>query len=341
MGSHAVEEPLQLRFKFSRLVPADQHANPRARLGVNALMGMGLWALLWMGYNTDIDYLSAPGFPGNTADLIHGIRAFAPAVAAWIAGLVIVARANRLLHWISGPLGLMLLYAVVGLASSIIFSPDPLTGLYYGANYLAIVLVMLAVVLVYDPLTDIHNVLRLTWVVGIIITIGLLAALPYLGGLVNVPEAGPVHVRAYDAVKTVAGMSGPRNTGFARYAGISALVALPAIMRKGSLLIRALWAILFATSVYALVIANGRTETLAFVGGVLMIMLGDRSKRTANALITIAGGILLGLRGFYSAFYMYITRTGHLDLTMSGRVEAVLARLTRYSSEPGSTPKAM
>lgn len=321
MGSHVVEEPLQLRFRFSRLVPPDQPANPWARLGVNALMGMGLWVLLWLGYNTDIDYLSRPGFPGNTADLIHGIRAFAPVLAAWIAGLVIVARANRLLPWISGPLGLMLLYAVIGLASSLTFSPDPVTGLYYGANYLAIVLVMLAVVLVHDPLTDIHNVLRLTWVVGIIITIGLLAALPYLGGMVTVSESGPLHVRAYDTVNAVAGMAGPRNTGFARYAGISALVALAPILRKGNPIFRTLWAVVFAASLYALIIANGRTETIAFVGGVLMIMLGERSKRTANALITIAGTILLGLRGFYSAFYMYITRTGHLDFTMTGRVE--------------------
>jgi len=321
MGSHVVEEPLQLRFKFSRLVPSDQQANSRTRLGVNALMGMGLWVLLWLGYNTDLDYLSAPGFPDNTADLIHGIRAFAPVLAAWIAGLVIVARASRLLPWISGPMGLMLLYAVVGLVSSSIFSPDPLTGLYYGVNYLAIVLVILAVALVYDPLTDIHNVLRLTWVVGIIITIGLLVALPYLGGLVTVAESGPVHVRAYDSVSTVAGMAGPRNTGFARYAGISALVALAPMLRKGSLFVRTLWGVLFGVSLYALVIANGRTETIAFVGGLLMIMLGERSKRTANALIAIAGAILLGLRGFYSTFYMYITRTGHLDFTMTGRVE--------------------
>jgi len=86
MGSHVVEEPLQLRFKFNRLVPSDQQANSRTRLGVNALMGMGLWVLLWLGYNISCEFWLEPSFPATSEDLIHGTRAFFPFAAAWIGG---------------------------------------------------------------------------------------------------------------------------------------------------------------------------------------------------------------------------------------------------------------
>ncbi len=318
MGSHVVEEPLQLRWRFNRLVPPDQHAQPHLRIGVNALMGMGLWLLLWLGYNADPGYLMDPNFPNNNWEIFHAFRAFSPFVAAWIAGLVIVARSNRLQHWLSGPLGLMLLYAAAGLASSVTLSPDPLFASYFGIDYLAIVLVLLALVLVEDPLPDLRKVLSFTWIMGIAITLSLLLAIPFLGAAAVAPEdVGP---RAYGSVHDIMGMAGTRNTGFARYAAISALVALPPILRKGNLFLRALWAIILAAALYALFTANGRTETIGFIGGLLFIMLGERSKRTANALITVAGATLLGLRGFYSAFYMYITRTGHFDFTMTGRV---------------------
>jgi O-antigen ligase len=320
MGSQVIEEPLQLRWRASRPIPPDQHAKARPKLSVNALMGMGLWTLLWLGYNTNFDFLENPT---TTGDLIHGVRAFFPIAAAWIAGLVIVARLKRLLPWLLGPLGLMLLYTVMGLASSATLSLNPDYALYYGANYLAIVLVLLAVVLVDDPLQDLRNVLRSTWAVGTLITLSLLGAIPFLGArAVIAPEdASLVRMRAYGGqVDEFMGMMGTRNTGFARYAGITALVALPGILRKGHPIFRAIWGCVFAASLYALIIANGRTETLAFVAGVLLIMLIERKRRTANLLIAVAGAILLGLRGFYSSFYLYITRTGHIDYTMTGRV---------------------
>ena len=102
----------------------------------------------------------SPDFPTDTMDLIHGLRAFFPMLAGWIALLMIFTRSSRLFPWIMGPLGLMLLYAVTGLVSSATISVDPDFALYYGANYLAIVLVLLAIVLVEDPLPDLLKVLK-------------------------------------------------------------------------------------------------------------------------------------------------------------------------------------
>jgi O-antigen ligase len=281
---------------------------------------MGLWLLLWLGYNTGPWYVVAPGFPANTTDLIHGVRAFFPMLAGWFALLMIFARSNRVSTWILGPLGLMLLYAVTGLVSSATLSPDPTYALYYGANYLAIVLVLLAIVPVEDPLPDLRKVLTLTWVVGTMFTLSLLGAIPFLGSqAISETEGGPVGVRAYGATGTIMGMAGTRNTGFARYAAITALVMLPGLLRKGKLVVRIIFGIVFAASLYGLIIANGRTEALAFVGSVVVILVAERTKRTVNILVGTAAAILLGLRGFFSGFFLYITRTGRIDPTMSGR----------------------
>ena len=315
-----VAKPLRLKRGVDRLFPVDQSAKPRRKISTNALLGMGLWVLLWSGYNTEIGRVMQPNFPANATELIHGVRAFFPMLAGWAACLMIAARSNRLFPWIMGPLGLMLLYAATGLVSSATLSINPTDALYYGANYLAIILVLLEIVLVEDPLPDLLKVLRLTWIVGTILTLALLGAIPILGSQAIVEtEASPVGMRAYNGAGTILGMASTRNTGFARYAAISALVALPGLMRNGKRVVRIIWGILFAASLYALVVANGRTETLAFFASAIVILAAERAKRMVNLLVGTAAAILLGLRGFYSELFRYLTRTGHIDLTMTGR----------------------
>lgn len=295
-------------------------ARPAQGLSKNALCGIALYALLWLGYNTYYTYVDYPDFLTNTTYLIHGIRAFFPMTAAWFACLLIFIRAKRVTAWIMGPMGLVLMFGLVGMASSWTMSVRPLDAMYWGVNYLAIGLVLLAVCLVDDPLPDLLAVLKFTWFVGILITLSLLGAIPFLGaGTLSVGEGEYVGPRAYGAEQEVMGMPSTRNTGFARYAAISALVALAAVIRKGRPFPRALWGIVLGASLYALYLANGRTETLAFVVGLLVILSAERAKRVVNFLVTVGAGLLLGLRGFYSAFYLYITRTGHFDPTLTGR----------------------
>jgi O-antigen ligase len=162
--------------------------------------------------------------------------------------------------------------------------------------------------------------LELTWYVGTILMLGLLCAIPFLGSEeISVTESSPMGMRAYNGAGTILGMASSRNTGFARYAAISALVALPGLMRKGRLPVRIIWGILLAASLYALVLANGRTETLAFVAGMFVILGAEKAKRFTYFLVGIPVFIFLGMRGFFSGFFLYITRTGQIDTTMTGR----------------------
>jgi len=314
--------PSLMKRRTGRLAPLNQVATPRGGISVNSLVAMGLWILLWGGYNTGYGYVLSPRFSVKPAYFIHGVRAFFPILATYIAFVIVFARSKRVFSWIIGPLGLMLFYAVIGLISSATYSPNPTYAMYFGANYLAIVMVLLAIVPVEDPLPDLRRVLNLTWTVGILITLSLLGAIPFLGTeALTETETNPVGVRAYGGGKDeILDMASTRNTGFARYAAIAALVALPRLMKKSNnLAVRIMWGIVFIAALSGLVIANGRTETLAFMASVAVILGMERAKRTVNILIGTATAILLGLRGFFSGFFLYITRTGHFDPTMTGR----------------------
>ena len=182
-----VAGPLHLRRRTGRPAPLHEGAQPKQKISANALLGMGLWFLLWTGYNTDIGRMMAPNFPADTMDLIHGLRSLGPMLAGWFSLIMIFMRPSRLFSWIIGPVGLMLVYSVIGLVSSATLSIQPKVALYFGGNYLAIVLVMLAIALAAEPLPDLLYVLKLTWFVGTLLTLALLGAIPFLGSQVIIP----------------------------------------------------------------------------------------------------------------------------------------------------------
>ena len=316
-----VAGPLRLNRATSRVVPATPLAPiARRRLSTNAMIGIGLWAMLWAGYNTLPYNLFDPRFPASTADLIQGIRSYFPILGGWLALILILARLKRLSSWAGGPLGWVLWYAIVGLGSSIFVSVNMFAATYYACVYLSIGLILLALVLVPDPLPDLRHVLTFTWIVGIVLTLGLLGVIPGLGrGALSGYEAPKVASGAYQVSGEILGMAS-RNTGFARYAAISALVALARIW-EGKLLLRAIWWVLLGASLYALVIANGRTEVLAFVISAFLLMFVQRARRTIFVIATPFALGLLGLAGFFGKFFLYFTRTGRLDITMTGRTQ--------------------
>ena len=304
-----------------KAVTAGQVAGRQPGTRLNTILAIGLWALLWAGYNSGPWYMENPRFPANNLELIHGLRAFIPMLAGWFAFLLILTRGNLLMRWILGPLGLLFLYAAVGLASSAFVSIKPIEAMYWGGNYLAMILVLLAIVAVGDPLSDLQSVLVFDWIVAAVLAMSLLGAIPILGPeAVHQTEAGPVGVRSYTGGGSILGMASTRNTGFARYAAIAGIVAFARIW-KGKRRTRFIWAGLLAASLYALVVSNGRTEVLAFIASALVVMVVQKSKRTIFLLVGAGSAALLGLAGFYRGFFLYITRTGRIDPTMSGRTE--------------------
>jgi O-antigen ligase len=304
-----------------RTLAAGSSRNSRVR--VETLVALGLWFLLWGGYNTGLWYWQDPQLSTNFMVFAHAVRAFSPMLAGWIAFLILLTRPTSVLHWLPGPLGLLLLFAIIGLVSSVVFSRVPSEGIYWGANYLSIVLVLLVVVSGECALPDVKRLLVFNWIVASVLTAALLGALPFLGGFAS--GRGEAHVYTESAVRQtyngggiVLGMAMTRNTGFARYAAIAALAAM-ARLRSGRRLKRIVWAAVFLISFYSLVLSNGRTEIAAFIISAFLILYADKSRRVAYLIAGFGVALLLGLRGFYSAFFDYFTRTGHLDMTMTGR----------------------
>jgi O-antigen ligase len=300
------------------LFPVRQFVQPKRGIRLNTILGVVLWALLWLGYNTGLWYVQTPDWPADKVQLIHGVRAFFPMLAGWLALLLMLTRANRLVRWIMSPLGLVLVFALIGLVTSAIVSAGSLDAVYWGVNYTAIVLVLLAIAAIQEPLPDLSNIILFNWLVAALFTAGILGALPFLGmrAVAQVHMGGGLHSWT---TPEVLGMAGSRNTGFGRYAAICALASLARIW-EGDRTVRILWAGLLVTSVYALVISNGRTEILAFVASALLVMVVRKSRRTVFLLVGAAAALLLSLKGFYyKDVLLYITRTGQVDPTMSGR----------------------
>jgi O-antigen ligase len=287
---------------------------------VNTLLAIGLWLLLWSGYNTGLLYVESPDFGSNLMFFIHGVRAFFPILAGWIAFLVMLSRMGRAMNWIIGPLGLFLFYALMGLASSVTLSRDTTEATYWALNYLSVILVLVAIVSAENPLPDLSKLVFFNWIVSTVLTFSLLGAVPFLGRFAGGGAYSEMGVRStYTGAGTILGMTSTRNTGFGRYAAIATLAGL-ARLRTGKRLHRIIWAGVFLVSLYALFLSNGRTEIAAFIVSALLVLYADKSKRVVYVVGGIAMAILLGMRGFYKAFFDYFTRgAGHVDLTMTGR----------------------
>jgi len=296
---------------------------PRSRLKPVVLLGLVLWFLLWTGYNTGIYVVLAPDFPATHMQLVHGIRAFFPIVAGWLALLVILARSGIKTQAVAGPLGLLGLFAAVGMVSSALLSRAALEAFYWAAMYESIVVVLVAICSDPDAMESLSQVMKLNWAVDIIIMLGLLAAIPSFGGAALVHTHGsPLGVMAYNgnvgAHGTIAGMASTRNTGFARYAGVAGVVAL-ARLWQGKKLNRVLWSGILAISLVVLLMAQARTETISFFAGAMIVLMLRKRRRIALLGMGTLGAILLALEGFFRGLWDFGTRNGHFDPTLTGR----------------------
>ena len=139
-------------------------------------------ALLWLGYNTDLGYFMSAEFPCQYHEFDPRRQGLFPDAGRLVCFLNDLRTGKTAVSLDHGPSGVDVIVRSHGIG----FFRDPIAStrlyaLYYGANYLAIVLVLLAIVLVEDPLPDLRKVLKFTWIVGMIITLGLLGAIPFLG----------------------------------------------------------------------------------------------------------------------------------------------------------------
>ena len=292
------------------------HRPQSTRLKLGAFAGMGLWLLIWSGYNSGPWYVLRPNFPASNLELIHGVRAFFPFLAGWLSILYLLTQRKVRLWVFEGPLALMLLYAAVGAISSMLLSTEWFRALYWDLAYGSVALVGIAILSTDQPLETASSVLTLSGIIAVIMTVGIMIGLPLIGG-----PSDPLAVNAMSgsyATSSFLGMAGTRNTGFARYAAVAGLYALGR-MWQGRTILRSFWFVVLLISGYCLIAAQGRSEIIAFMVGSVVILLLRRSRRMIFVVWGIGLAALMWSAHFFDRFWHYGTRTGHFDPTLTGR----------------------
>jgi O-antigen ligase len=279
--------------------------------------------LIWSGYNSDIYFCLDPLFPKNFINLLHGVRAFFPILAGLI-GAAQLAQRQSLPKWLAfGPLALLLLYAGIGLASSLFVSPEPLGGAYWAFQYMSVIIVVTAIASGPDPEGHLERYIAVNWGCCAVICLGLLAGILFLGGgAISQTLGSPMGVMAYGRLPgEVMGMAGTRNTGFGRFAGIVILVGLAKLLHdrrdKKTLF---LWMPLTVAAGLALMLSQARTSWVSVVIAAAVLMA--RAPTRWRVPLIMIGSLALPLAFLTSlghAFALYLTRHRGFDPTLTGR----------------------
>lgn len=296
------------------------------------IISLFLWLMLWGGYNTGIERLIAPGFPSGALDLFHGLRAFLPPVAAYLAIIMLLARHSLSLQFFKGPLGLLVLYAIVGIFSSIFLSLEPLIALYWAIQYVSVLIVLWLIFSMPNPSAILSRLIIINCIIAAILIVGLFAFLVFKTGMSPLATSGDFLVgRPYEGIGGIGagaetlGMPGTRPTGLGRYAGVAALGALAMLWRGKKWWEKTILLLLFFFFLFILVFSRGRSVILAFVAGAIVILRLHKGRKIffVSVIFIMFLLLLLGLTGFYQAFWTYLIEKMPFVFTLSGRTTGV------------------
>ncbi len=287
------------------------------------LLTSALCILVWSGYNTSIYACLDPLFPSSFLNLLHGARAFFPILAGVIGAVRLARRQTRPVWLASGPLALLLLYAGIGLASSLLVSPEPVGATYWALQYISVIIVVMAVACGPDPEAHLARYISLNWVCCAAVCMGLLAGIPLLGREAMSQTSGsPLGVLAYGKVQEhLMGMTGTRSTGFGRFAGIVILVGLAKLLhdRKDKKTLF-LWMPLTLAAGLALLLSQARTSWVSVVvAAAVLVARAPTRWRVPMIMIGVLAVPLVFLTSLGHAFALYLTRDREFDPTLTGR----------------------
>ena len=289
----------------------------------STLLYLVLWLMLWAGYNSGPWYVLDPSFPASTPVLIHGVRAFLPVLAGWLALILMLGRGRMKRPAIMGPLGLFSFFMIIGLGPSFLLPGErAIQAVWWAAAFGAPLAVLILGLTDPQPDVALRNLLTLSWVIDTFMMVAIILALPVIGGPSFMPGEGrALHVGGTFVVEKFAGMPGPRNTGLGRYAGVAALAALGRLCQERGW-VRVLWLMVLPGSLYILVAAQGRTELLGFIVAAFVILALRRMSRLVMVSWGIVATWLLATGDMFQRFWQYWTRGGRFDPTLSGRTLA-------------------
>lgn len=255
-----------------------------------------LWGLAWGGVFTGLYNLQPLPSLGDPLAVFQGARAILPVAATYIC--VLWALASRSRFRLAGTsLGFFVYYAVLGMATSIVFSPDRATALYWASAYLAPLLVAWFVIERPEPLPILRTILRLNG--GIVLAL-LLAVLP------EAYRFGFGRSTRFEIYHMPFGLGEVRANGVGRYALIVLIMAGVSLATSASKK-RFLWLPLAAPAVVILMQTQSRSALLGLaVASMLFIVIRGLDLRfllagPAAAYVIYVSGITWRARGALSS----------------------------------------
>ena len=239
-------------------------------------LSLALWALVWGGMFTGV-YNLVP-FPSihDRLAFIQGVRTLLPVAAAYVCLLwALAARARYRFGWTA--LGFLAFYGVLGFVSSIAFSPEPWTAVYWCSAYLSPLLVCWFVIERPEPLPVLRAILRMNYAIIVLL---LLAVLP------ESVRYGFGRSTRYMFYAMPFGLGEVRANGVGRYAVVVLILALVSLAASRPAR-RLLWLLVAVPSLFVLMQAQSRTALLGLaVAGMLFVVV-----RGVNLRFLVAGPV--------------------------------------------------
>jgi len=227
------------------------------------ILSLVLWGMSWGGVFTGLYNLTPPPSIHDPLAFFQGARALLPVMAAYFCLLWALATRARFRF---GPtsLGFLCYYGALGLLASVFYSPDKVTALYWGSEYLAPLLVAWFITDRPEPLAILRTILRL----NAAIVIFLMAAV--------LPEAyryGFGRATRFEIYMLPFGLGEVRANGVGRYAIVVLIIAFVSLATTSGKK-RLLWLAPAVPALFLLMQTQSRSSLLGLaVASTLFVLI--------------------------------------------------------------------
>lgn len=242
-----------------------------------------LWLSLWAAINTGPWVFKKD--PQTGIQILHFLRATFPLVALFVAGVYLMAPWRRSESVLPTATRMWWWYGLVCLLGTLL-SPRPDHGLYWGAAYLAVIVLVRLFLISDDPLASLRHLNRFTWLVSV----GLLLVLLVVARETLFAD-GSLASSAYQVgrkVGQVGGMEMSRSTGMARFAAVPGIICL-VLGLQASGFRRLMWFSAILPSLLLLWIMESRGAAVSFVAACAFVLVfyGRKTRWTGLFLIVV------------------------------------------------------
>ena len=266
-----------------------------SRLGLTSLIAalfpIGLWVVIWLSIS--------PGSvakvidPGSALAFVNGLRTLFPFAGILVATAVILTKLHQRRppgFGLVSPIGLIVLYGIVGLAA-ISQSSDVLVALRWTLLYLSVPIVLVAIACGTDPMIPLLRLINFTWLLIVLAATALFAVALlkldlYETLLIQSSWLDCSRGAWYDLTDGKL-----RDTGVGRYAAIAAIVSISGLWQRRW---RSMWLSVLLISGILLIYSGSRGAYGGFFAGATLVVVAHGGKKAILAA-TVAVLLLVPL----------------------------------------------